>query len=448
MGKLTELLLHPDELKAAIQLSKYRKPLFPRNLLKESASTKRCYELLYITSRSFKAVIEELHTELKDVVMVFYLLLRALDTVEDDMTLDPKIKVPWLKSFTDLLKLKEYSFDKVNEKEVDRVTLLEFTEILTEFHKLKPAYQDIITDICKRMGDGMAKYILDEQFNVSGVATLEDYDLYCYYVAGIVGEGLTKLFVEAQFGDEVLSENNYSKAISMGLFLQKTNITRDFREDLDDGRSFWPKEVWSKYTDRLPDFTRTDSPEYQKKGVQCINELVLNALGHVEDVLVYLSHVKDPSSFNFCAIPQVMAVATLELVYNNPNVLYENVKIRRGTTCKLILNSRTYPGVVNIFRHYLRKIHHRSNVEDPHYFEIGLKIGKLEQICDMLYPDPKLIPPGVTVTNSYRELAVSRSQIDAATQEVIDLEAFKCNLTVGAVVVVLAAIVYTCVSSL
>ena len=40
----------------------------------------------------------------------------------------------------------------------------------------------------------------------------------------------------------------------MGLFLQKTNIIRDYREDLDDKRRFWPKEVWSKYAKDLSDF--------------------------------------------------------------------------------------------------------------------------------------------------------------------------------------------------
>ena len=30
---------------------------------------------------------------------------------------------------------------------------------------------------------------------------------------------------------------------SMGLFLQKTNIIRDYLEDYVDGRAFWPQEV-------------------------------------------------------------------------------------------------------------------------------------------------------------------------------------------------------------
>jgi Squalene/phytoene synthase len=40
----------------------------------------------------------------------------------------------------------------------------------------------------------------------------------------------------------------------MGLFLQKTNIIRDYREDLDDKRKFWPRQIWSKYADDLGDF--------------------------------------------------------------------------------------------------------------------------------------------------------------------------------------------------
>lgn len=35
---------------------------------------------------------------------------------------------------------------------------------------------------------------------------------------------------------------------SMGLFLQKTNIIRDYLEDYVDGRAFWPQDVWKKHS--------------------------------------------------------------------------------------------------------------------------------------------------------------------------------------------------------
>jgi len=48
----------------------------------------RCYELLDATSRSFAAVIQALDPELRPAICIFYLVLRGLDTVEDDMSID------------------------------------------------------------------------------------------------------------------------------------------------------------------------------------------------------------------------------------------------------------------------------------------------------------------------------------------------------------------------
>ena len=97
-----------------------------------------------------------------------------------------------------------------------------------------------------------------------GTTTVADYNLYCYYVAGLVGEGLSRLFVSmvrvraprarVQFGcdptptpakaneaPELAADMKLS--IEMGTFLQKTNIIRDYLEDYVEGRAFWPKEV-------------------------------------------------------------------------------------------------------------------------------------------------------------------------------------------------------------
>ena len=48
---------------------------------------------------SFAVVIQQLPESMRDAVCVFYLVLRALDTVEDDMRLDPKVKIPLLRCF-------------------------------------------------------------------------------------------------------------------------------------------------------------------------------------------------------------------------------------------------------------------------------------------------------------------------------------------------------------
>lgn len=118
----------------------------------------------------------------------------------------------------------------------------------------------------------------------------------------------------------------------MGLFLQKTNIIRDYHEDLLDNRKFWPKEIWSKYAKSMDEFTL---PQNEEQGLFCLSELVANAIEHVPDCLYYLAAVKEQSMFNFCVIPQVMAIATLELVFQNKNVLTGHVKLRKGTSCEV-----------------------------------------------------------------------------------------------------------------
>ena len=45
----------------------------------------------------------------------------------------------------------------------------------------------VIADITSRMGDGMAKYIQQD------VETIADYDKYCHFVAGLLGEGLSQV---------------------------------------------------------------------------------------------------------------------------------------------------------------------------------------------------------------------------------------------------------------
>lgn len=65
---------------------------------------------------------------------------------------------------------------------------------------------------------------------------------YCHYVAGLVGVGLSKLFSASKLEVPEVGQDT-ELANSMGLFLQKTNIIRDYLEDMQEGRAFWPQEA-------------------------------------------------------------------------------------------------------------------------------------------------------------------------------------------------------------
>jgi farnesyl-diphosphate farnesyltransferase len=97
----------------------------------------KCYYFLNKTSRSFARVIQELDPELRHPVCLFYLILRGLDTVEDDMTLDPELKVEMLKDFENIISKKGWNFNGSGPLEKDAILLKEFHVVIEEFSHLK-----------------------------------------------------------------------------------------------------------------------------------------------------------------------------------------------------------------------------------------------------------------------------------------------------------------------
>lgn len=108
--------------------------------------------------------------------------------------------------------------------------------------------------------------------------------------------------------------------------------------------------------------------------------MVLNVLEHIPEVLTYLSQLKNQSVFNFCAIPQVMAISTLALVFNNKDVYQKNVKIRKGEAVKLIMASTDLHNVVAIFREYIHVLSKKNDARDPNFMAISIAVGKVSII--------------------------------------------------------------------
>ncbi|KAI9797057.1 MAG: bifunctional farnesyl-diphosphate farnesyltransferase/squalene synthase [Piccolia ochrophora] len=383
-------LFHTQELRSIVQWKVWHDAVHTRDPDKETATQRRCFEYLEKTSRSFSAVIQELHPELLLPVALFYLILRGIDTIEDDMTIALEEKDPLLRDFHQILDKPGWTYEDNGPNEKDRDLLVHFDTVIEEFEKVNPAYREIIQDITHKMGDGMADYAKLADQKENRIDTVEGYDLYCHYVAGLVGEGLTRLFVQSKLANPALLQRPHLQE-SMGLFLQKTNIIRDVREDSDDNRFFWPKEIWSKH---VSSFEELFDGANQQAALNCSSEMVLNALNHADECLFYLAGIKEQSVFNFTAIPQSMAIATLDLVFRNPLIFQKNVKISKGEACRLMLQStQNLQTVCGIFREYARSIHKKNTPQDPNYLEISISCGKIEQFIESIFPsqDPQAI---------------------------------------------------------
>jgi farnesyl-diphosphate farnesyltransferase len=97
-------------------------------------------------------VVQELNPDLVVPVLLYYLVLRGLDTIEDDMTISLEEKEPLLRNFETVLEKDGWTFDKNGPNEKDRELLVHFDDVITEFRFLNPKYRDIIKDITQKMG--------------------------------------------------------------------------------------------------------------------------------------------------------------------------------------------------------------------------------------------------------------------------------------------------------
>jgi farnesyl-diphosphate farnesyltransferase len=335
-----------------------------------------CYDILKSVSRSFSEIIKNLPQTLSLEICVFYLILRALDTVEDDITAfngDKEKRAEYLKTFYE-------SFTPLNNvgEPLYRPLIQNYDRIGNVFKLLDKKSQTIILDITKRMGEGMVAFVLNDY----KIKTIDNYNNYCNIVAGLVGEGLVKLIINKGYEDVNLEkilldeDKNYKHDFgglekSMGLFLQKTNIIRDYKEDIEYNKKWWPEEIWKKYKNNFKDMGD------DKDSKDCLNEMILDALELIPDVINFHEKLSNNKVFEFCIVPQIMAIATLDKCFDNPKLFEENIKIRKGMALKIMESVKTTEDMYAWFYRFIINIKNNIRCDDPNK-------GKLLDICNKI----------------------------------------------------------------
>ncbi|KAG6820540.1 hypothetical protein H0H93_015711 [Arthromyces matolae] len=387
------LLTHPNEFRSLVQFYFYHEQKRDITSMKEHEtsgwdreSMQRCWSFLDKTSRSFSAVIKELDGDLARTA-----ILRGLDTIEDDMTIPDDVKQPILRAFHKHTVTPGWKFDGCGPNEKDRQLLVEYDVVVEEVNRLDPSYREVIVDIAEKMATGMADYAHKAAATGSiYLNTIAEYDLYCHYVAGLVGEGLSGIFSAS--GKEVpWLKDQLELSDSMGLLLQKTNIIRDYREDVEEQRYFWPREIWGKKEYGFSEMKDMYAPHAREQALWAQSGMIVDALRHAVDALDYLRLIKNQSVFNFCAIPATMAIATLELCFMNPTMFDRNIKIRKAEAARLIMRSTNPREVAIIFVEYARRIHLKAVTSDPNFLRISVACSKIEQWREQHYPSHVLL---------------------------------------------------------
>jgi farnesyl-diphosphate farnesyltransferase len=130
-------------------------------------------------------------------------------------------------------------------------------------------------------------------------------------------------------------------AVEFGLALQKINILRDVRADMQEGRCYWPEELMQKHgTSRaeLLDPMRTHA------ALAVMEDLVQDVVPYCARALHYIE-LLPATRFklrSFCAIPLFMATATARVCRGNADVVLADtaVKITRPEAKSIVLRSK------------------------------------------------------------------------------------------------------------
>lgn len=324
-----------------------------------------CRRMLPKVSRTFAICIRLLPTGLEHSVLVSYLLCRIADTIEDATHLDPREKVELLHRFRDALATAELDLEPLRRAfgeahSDDGLLAYHGDAVLAEFRRLTPAQRDAVRPWVQEMADGMAEFVdrgrAESHAGVEVLATVEDLDRYCYFVAGTVGHLLTELFRLHHPSQPAASHGRLQAlATSFGLGLQLTNIIKDVADDRRRGWSFVPRQL-CQLAGLRPEDLQDD--EHRDGALRVMRQLIDKAKGHLLDALEYSTHLPR-SEYGirlFCLTSLYFAVRTLRLAENDPHLLdpTHKVKITRAQVYRTILVTRLLAPANSLVRGYFR----------------------------------------------------------------------------------------------
>ena len=360
-----------------------------------------CLQTLPKVSRTFALNISVLRGELHRSILTAYLFCRTVDTVEDAAKLDPKIKTRLLIEFSQLIEDRNYreknlvtwveECTEVDGTQNDLDLLHEVSQVFNVFDSLPKNHQDQIIPSVSKMAKGMAFFQNQFQFGeITPLENIQDLEEYCYFVAGVVGEMLCNLFFEKlphlpEAARNIMRQN----AVSFGLGLQMTNISKDIIADRDRGWSYIPRSVISEKGLTLEEFHSGTSMD---KNLQILEGLLSKTTGHLNDALKFtLAIPRTQIALRlFCVWPLWMAVKTVAVLHNNPALLNSNaqVKISRSTVKKILFGTPFIAWSNNLLKYSFSKIINDNAFQAFPTFDLkGLK-SRLEKIpLDTLNPN-------------------------------------------------------------
>ena len=303
--------------------------------------------LLEGVSRTFALTIPQLPEGLAKPVSNAYLLCRIVDTIEDEVSLNSAQKREFCSQFIDVVagrevpeKLSKALTPLLSDQTIplERELIRLMPRVIAITHGLDDGQREALSQCVAIMGKGMAEF---QDSDLShGLADMQAMDSYCYHVAGVVGEMLTRLF--CHYSPEINSQHDVMMklGVSFGQGLQMTNILKDLWDDHSRGVCWLPRSIFAAKGFDLADLQPNHA---NPKFVEGFQHLIGIAHAHLRNALEYTLLIPsyETGIREFCLWALGMAMLTLRKI--NAHLYFSDsrqVKITRRSVKAVIVGSR------------------------------------------------------------------------------------------------------------
>ena len=303
--------------------------------------------LLEGVSRTFALTIPQLPDGLAKPVSNAYLLCRIVDTIEDEVSLNSAQKREFCSQFIAVVaggetpeKLSKALTPLLSEQTIplERELIRLMPRVIAITHGLDDGQREALSQCVAIMGKGMAEF---QDSDLShGLADMQAMDNYCYHVAGVVGEMLTRLF--CLYSPEINSQHDVMMklGVSFGQGLQMTNILKDLWDDHSRGVCWLPRSIFAEKGFDLADLQPNHA---NPKFVEGFQHLIGVAHAHLRNALEYTLLIPsyETGIREFCLWALGMAMLTLRKI--NAHLYFSDsrqVKITRRSVKAVIVGSR------------------------------------------------------------------------------------------------------------
>jgi farnesyl-diphosphate farnesyltransferase len=303
--------------------------------------------LLKGVSRTFALTIPQLPGSLYPAVANGYLVCRIIDTIEDEPALQPAEKSHFCESFRKVItgNLPPQDFSAELYPKLSSATLAAEQELIKQtpavietLFSFNNNQQEALRHCVNIMSTGMAEF--QQRASTSGLPDIRALNHYCYYVAGVVGEMLTRLFCDYSPAIAAQHDKLTDLSVSFGQGLQMTNILKDVWDDLERGRCWLPRDV---FKDTGFDLDALSPGVYTEEFGHGLTNLISIATQHLDYAMRYtlLIPKQETGIRNFCLWAIGMAVLTLRKINTHRDYSSsQQVKISRRSVRATVACSR------------------------------------------------------------------------------------------------------------